>query len=580
MSTAQTLLPLPVVCPIVGAILAPLLSKLHRRLPLVIGIGALVASVALLCVVAAEVYSGSGSVVAHYFSNEKPVHGAALGIAFAADPFGLTFALLSAAVGLLLLAWLLSELGDIGPRELGFLACLSQLLLAALIGAALTADTINMFVWFEVAALASYGLTGFFLERPSALEAAFKVMVLTSTAGFLVFVGSAMLYTTDGALNLGQLTRALPPHLGRAEVVALALLIAGYGTKAGLVPFHGWLPDAHAQGPSAVSAMFSALMVDVGIIAIVRLSLQVYAARASHVLGLLTTIGIVSALLGALMALVQDDLKRLLAWDTGSQAGIMLVGFATDSTKGVAGAVYHLVNHGLFKALLFLTGGAIVHATGLTKLSQLGGLARKRPLTTAGFTIGTLAIAGVPPLNGYVSLGLIHESLHHEPLVYALAIAAQIITVAALGRACYLAFYRRREEPYEHLEPSRWGMRISMVVLGAGCIGFGVLAEPFVHRVAGPAAAIVLDPVRYATGVLAGSGPVGRVDLSFHYADPIGLLATAGEVLGGLLLAAWTVRGGRLPGLAWLRRVHTGSVNDYAAYAVTGLLVCGVVLLV
>ncbi len=575
-----SLLPLPVVFPIGGAVLSPLATKLHRRLPLVIGIAAMLGSLAVLVPVATHVYAGSGQLLSHYFSNEKPVHGKALGIAFAADPFGMAFALLAAALGLLLLISLLSEFGDIGPRELGGLACLAQLLLAALIGAALTADTINLFVWFEVAALSSYGLTGFFLEQPTALEAAFKVLVLTSIGGFVVFVGSAMLYTDRGALNFGQLHDALQGHLGKPELLALALLLAGFATKAGLVPFHGWLPDAHAQGPSAVSALFSALMVDLGVVAIARLTLQVYGSATGHrLLGLLTVLGIISALLGATMALAQDNLKRLLAWDTVSQMGILIVGFSSARADGVAGAVYHLVNHGLFKALLFLCAGAVVHATGITKLSQMGGLVRRRPLLTAGFTVGSLAIAGVPPLNGFASLGLIHKGIHDEPVLFGLALLAQVITVAALARAAYLGFYRRRDEPYEHLERSRLGMRFSLITLGIGCIAFGALPGRFISHVAAPAASILLHPQTYAGGVLSGSASVPHLRVEFSYGSGTDLLLAFVEVALGLVLAAAYLHVREPKPVTWLRRLHTGSVNDYAAFAAAGLAICAFVLI-
>ena len=191
--------------------------------------------------------------------------------------------------------------------------------------------------------------------------------------------------------------------------------------------------------------------------------------RSPPVLGLLMALGLVSALLGAIMALAQDDLKRLLAYDTISQVGIVVVGFATGNPAGVAGAAYHLVNHALFKALLFLAAGAIVHRTGLTKLSEMGGLARRMPVATAAFVLGALSIAGIPPLNGYVSLSLIHSGLQqdHETVPYVLTLAAQVITVAALGRAAWLAFFRPRPEEYEWRERVRPGMLTALVSLGA-----------------------------------------------------------------------------------------------------------------
>jgi multicomponent Na+:H+ antiporter subunit D len=577
--TLADLLPLPVVFPICGAILAPLVAHLHGRLPLIVGLLAMPASLGVLLAQATRVYPDHGHVLTHFFSNERPVHGHALGIAFAADPFGMTFALLTAAIGTLLLLSLLSEFGELGKKELGGLACLFQLLLAALIGAALTADSVNLFVWFEVAALASFGLTGFFLERPIAVEAAFKNLVLTGMAGFIVFAGAAMLYATSGALNLGQLHVAVPAHPERAELVAIALLVAGFGTKAGLMPFHGWLPDAHTPVPGAVSALFSALMVNLGIVALTRFGLQIFP-DVHSLLDLLTGIGIASAVLGALLTLVQDDLKRLLAWDTVSQMGILMAGFASRKSEGVAGALFHLVNHGLFKALLFLCAGAVVHATGATHLSQMGGLVRRMPVVTVAFTVGCLAIAGIPGFNGFSSLALIHDGMEDEPVVFGLALLAQAVTIAALGRAAYLGFYRKRDEEYEHVERMHVGMQISLFTLGVGCVAFGAFASTFVTNIATPAASSLLHPAAYAAAALGKATTLPAQDVKFEYADPKALIITAIEVAVGLVILALTLRTKETPrSLVWLRMLHTGVVNDYAAFSTVGLVAAAYVLL-
>lgn len=572
-AAVASLLPLPVVIPLGGAIAAPLLARIQRQLPLVISAVAMLGSLAVLTVIATQVYSGDGHVLSHYMGHWVPVGGKALGVAFAADPFGLTFALASAALGILLLVFALSQLGEFGRREIGGFACLFQLLLAALIGSALTADTINLFIWFEVAALASYGLTGFFLERPLALEAAFKILVITTIGAFAVFVGAALLYAGHGALNFGQLYGSLSGHIGVPDLLALGLLVAGFGAKAGLMPFHGWLPDAHTAAPGSVSALFSALMVDLGIVGIVRIAFLVFGRNAHACLGLLMALGMISAIAGALLALAQDDLKRLLAWDTVSQMGILMVGFATATPSGVAGATYHLVNHALFKGLLFLCAGAIVHATGETSMMRMGGLMRRRRLLTAAFTVGTLAIAGIPPLNGFASLGLIHAGLQEsdQPVLFAGALIAQVITVAALGRAAYYAFYRRRDD-YEHLEPLRAGMKITLATLGAGCIAFGVLPGVVVQRVAAPAASVLLHPQSYAQGVLAETVALPREAVSFSYGNGTDWLIAFGTVALGLALAAWYARVREPRPIRLLRAVHTGSVNDYAAFATAGLV--------
>src|SRR6266568_2759158 len=504
-----SLLPLPVALPLAGAVAAPLLARLHRRLAVIVGLVALGSSTAILLLQAPSVFGGL--VRTHYLGLWAPVHGRALGIALAADPFGLIFALTAAVVGTVLLLYTLSELGGLGPRELGGYACLFQLVVAALIGAALTADLINLFVWFEVAALASYGLTAFLLERPIALEAAFKILALTTLASFAVFIGAGLLYAVNGALNYAQLHAALARHLSTADVIALGLLLA---------------------------------------------------------------VGLISALLGAVMALAQDDLKRLLAYDTISQMGILAIGLGTGTAPGTAGTVYHLVNHALFKSLLFLCAGAILHRTGLTKLSEMGALARRMPAVAVAFVIGAASIAGIPPLNGYVSLSLIHTGLldGRQYLPYALMLIAQVITIAALGKAAWLAFFRRRAQDYPPLEPLRPGMVTGLASLAACCVVFGVLPQFFLDSVMAPAAAGLRHPARYARGVLTGLARLPALHLPFDYVSPGELVSVAGCAAAGAALA-WAYLRAREPGpVRLLRAAHTGSVNDYAAYAVAGML--------
>jgi multicomponent Na+:H+ antiporter subunit D len=568
-----SLLPLPVALPIAGAVAAPLLARLvHRQLAVIAGLLALGGATVILLLQAPSVFGGL--VRAHYLGLWTPVHGRALGIAFAADPFGLIFALTSAVIGAVLLMYTLSELGGLGPRELGGYACLFQLLVAALIGAALTADLFNLFVWFEVAALASYGLTAFLLERPIALEAGFKILALTTLASFAVFIGAGLLYATTGALNYAQLHDALARHLTTTDLIAFGLLVTGFATKAGLVPFHGWLADVHTATSGPVSALFSGLMYAFGIVAIARLAFQVFGVHGIPILGLLLTVGLVSALLGAIMALAQDDLKRLLAYDTISQMGILAIGLGTGTAPGIAGAVYHLVNHALFKALLFLCAGAILHRTGLTNLSDMGGLARRMPVVAVGFAIGAASIAGLPPLNGYVSLSLIHTGLldGQQYLPFVLMQVAQVITIAALGKAAWLAFFRPRARDYPPLEPLRPGMVAGLSSLAGCCVVFGVLPQFFLGSVMAPAAASLLHPARYASGVLSGLARLPALHVPFDYLSPEELvLVTACAIAGAAL--GWAYLRAREPApVRLLRAAHTGSVNDYAAYAVAGMI--------
>ena len=215
-----------------------------------------------------------------------------------------------------------------------------------------------------------------------------------------------------------------------------------------------------------------------------------------------------------------------------------------------------------------------MHRTGLTKLSEMGGLARRMPAVAVAFVIGAASIAGIPPLNGYVSLSLIHTGLlsSHQYLPYALMLAAQVITIAALGKAAWLAFFRRREQDYGSLEPLRPGMLAGLASLAVCCVVFGAVPRFFLDTVMAPAAASLLHPARYVAGVLSGVAhlPVLHVPLDYVSAGELASVA-AGAIAAALL--GWGYLRSREPvPVRVLRRAHTGSVNDYAAYAVAGLL--------
>jgi multicomponent Na+:H+ antiporter subunit D len=355
--------------------------------------------------------------------------------------------------------------------------------------------------------------------------------------------------------------------------VALTLLLCGFATKAGLAPFHGWLADAHTAAPGPVSALFSALMVNLGIVAIARIVLQIYGPRAAPVLTLLMVAGLISAVGGALLALAQDDLKRLLAYDTISQMGVLTVGIATGSAGGLAGTTYHLMSHALFKGLLFLCAGAIVHMTGETELSKMGSLARRQPVLAVAFTVGVAGIAGVPLLSGYPSLALIHDATRHaDPAAYTVELLAQVITIAALARAAYLAFYRSRPRDYERFDRMHPGMTAALWTLGLAALVLGVAPGWLVDHIAAPAASSLLHAGVYARGVLSGAATVPHLHVALSYFDPQELITVALSIILGLALAAAYMRVGEPAPITLLRRLHNGSVNDYAAFSIVGVV--------
>jgi multicomponent Na+:H+ antiporter subunit D len=285
-------------------------------------------------------------------------------------------------------------------------------------------------------------------------------------------------------------------------------------------------------------------------------------------------LGLVSALGGALFALFSDDLKRLLAYDTIAQVGVLAVGLAAGSGTGLAGTAYHLVNHALFKSLLFLCAGAIVHATGATTLSEMAGVGRRMPWLGAAFAVAALAIAGIPPLNGYVSVGLVHAALEesHQYPAYAVMVLAQAITIAALGRAA-VTLYRPARGEFQRSERLRPGMLVALLLLSGACAGFGIFASQVIGHMIAPAAQALHDAPGYSHAVLTGAGTVGHGHVAFDYFAPAELVTVLVTLVLAVPLARWaTAHSGARP-IERMRAIQSGSVNDYATYQTVGLIV-------
>jgi multicomponent Na+:H+ antiporter subunit D len=231
------------------------------------------------------------------------------------------------------------------------------------------------------------------------------------------------------------------------------------------------------------------------------------------------------------------------------------------------------MSHALFKGLLFLCAGAIVHMTGETELSKMGDLARRQPVLAAAFIVGVAGIAGVPPLSGYASLGLIHDATRSsDPVAYVVEIAAQVVTVAALARAAHVASFRPRRKDYERFDRMHPGMIAALWTLGLASLLLGVFPGWVIATIAAPAASSLLHVGVYAHGVLAGAAHIPTLHVSLGYFGAEHLLTAAATVALGLGLAHVYQRIEEPAPITVLRRLHTGSVNDYAAFTVIGAL--------
>ena len=369
-------------------------------------------------------------------------------------------------------------------------------LVAGMNGVVLAGDLFNLYVFMEVAAIASYSLVAFGCEHEE-LEASFKYTVMGSLASSFILIGVALVYGVTGALNMAHIaSRISQDGMGPPLLFALALFLCGFGLKAALVPFHAWLPDAHPSAPAPVSAMLSGVLIKaIGIYVIARLVFNVFGTD-DGVMAALRWLGAISMVTGGLLATGQSDIKRLFAYSSINQVGYIVLGLGLGTPLGVVGALYHLINHSLFKSLLFLNAGAVEYATGRRDLKGLGGLNRSMPVTGATSLLASMSVAGIPPLNGFWSkLIIIVACIQGEAYGFAaVAVAMSIVTLAYLLKVQRYAFFGEPPSgaPPVHGEPRL--MVAAMVFLTIGCVGLSALVVGGLDSplLVGPAARVLL----------------------------------------------------------------------------------------
>ncbi len=417
-------------------------------------------------------------------------------------------------------------------------------------------NAVVFLVGWEVMALSNFFLVLTDDERPEVQRSAFLYLAATHVGTLALFALFALLGQAAGSFDFAAF-RGLPATgvLG-TRVFVFALL--GFGMKAGLIPLHFWLPPAHAAAPSHVSSIMSGVVVKTGIYGLLRVTGLLDAAPAWWGWTLLA-VGGVSAVLGVAFALAQHDLKRLLAYHTVENVGIIALGAGVALLGrtsgdpalvmlGLAGAVLHVLNHALFKGLLFLGAGAVHHATGTREMDHLGGLAKAMPGTAVLFTIAAAAIAGLPPLNGFVSEWLVALGFLHglgrpggEALAFLVLGAPVLALVGGLAAACFAKVVgvvflgSARSEHAAHAHEAAPSMRWPMAALAAACAAIGLAPALFVAPLREAAAAWArIDPALLAAPAERALEGATRVSL---VAAGLVVLALLGVVARRRLLA-------------------------------------------
>ncbi len=405
-----------------------------------------------------------------------------------------------------------------GRSSLRLLGAMLNLFLLTMSLVPCAGNVLTFLLMWEGMSLTSYFLVLTEPDEPDTIQAGGWYLAMTH-AGLALLI-AAFLLLAAGAVttDFGDLRAAAPALSPAARNVVFLLALLGFGSKAGVIPLHVWLPRAHPAAPSHVSALMSGVMIKLGVYGLLRVGLDLLGGGPAWWGALLIGLGALSAIMGVLYALMENDLKRLLAYSSVENIGLIFIGLGTGflfwSLKvapaaflALAAALYHALNHAAFKGLLFLGAGSVLHATHTRDMNQLGGLIRGLPWTAACFLTGSLAIAGLPPLNGFVSEWLLFQSLlpgigSPVPLVaplMTLAVGVLALTgglaAAAFVKAFGITFLAIPRSPAAlHAHEAPLSMRIGMGILAVLCAGFGL------------AAVLILPALATAVALAGGSG--------------------------------------------------------------------------
>src|SRR5215831_13730431 len=445
-----------------------------------------------------------------------------LRIGFVLDPLAAAMMLMITLVGLCIFVFSIGYMHE-DKNFSRFFAYLS-FFSGAMLGVVVANSLLLLFISWELVGLASYLLIGFWIERPSAAAAAKKAFITTRIGDMGFFVGILWLYHQSGTLlfydaGRGCLENAALAAIGSSVTLVALLIFCGAVGKSGQFPLHVWLPDA-MEGPTPVSALIhAATMVAAGVFLVARVYPLFSLGAINGVTSSLTVvvwIGVTTALMAALIAITKTDIKRILAYSTVSQLGLMMVSLGVG---GVAAGIMHLLAHGFFKALLFLGSGSVIHGChGEQDIRKMGGLRRLMPVTFGTYAIGMMALSGVPFFfsGGWTKEEILHVTAHwpqsHAP--YYLMLAGVVLTAFYMTRQMIYVFFGNPRSAAEHAHESRRVMTVPLIVLAIGTVFLSVVltpAWPWLHDylMGEPVhfdVAHLIQPMLFISLVLVGSG--------------------------------------------------------------------------
>ena len=511
--TPSMLLVLPVGIPLLTLALCAICARrpaLQRAISLAGSAALLAASLALLANVT------DGTVLATQLGAWE----APFGISFVADRLGAAMVVIT---GLMALAVSVYSLGDgVRERQQPWFHPLYHGLLLGVCGAFLTGDIFNLYVWFEIMLIASFGLLAQGASRAQ-LDAAIKYVVLNLLVTTMFLLGVGLLYGLTGTLNLADLARALPQVENQGLVAALAVLfLLAFGAKAAVFPLFFWLPAAYHTASAPVAAIFAALLTKVGVYAILRCFTLLFLPQDDLIGPLVGAIAALTMITGVLGAAAQYDVRRILSFHIISQIGYMLVGLAVATPLALAGSILYVLHHIVVKANLFLVAGAIHRAGGSFQLKEIGGLNRSAPVLALLFVVPALSLAGLPPLSGFwAKFVVVRSSLEAgHGVLAAVALVVGVLTLYSMLKIWNEAFWKaptalsvEAATRWRADGRRRWAMLAPVAALAGVTLVIGLWTQPFLDFSL-QAADQLLQPSAYLEAVLPERAPAGAGDVA------------------------------------------------------------------
>jgi multicomponent Na+:H+ antiporter subunit D len=481
--------------PLLAAAVLPLIGKISRKfLPDLVS-NAVFFILFILAVTSGRQIISHGPILQQLSWLGEPVN-----IQVAVDGFSLFMLMAIALVTLCVGLFSINYMDHYGAKA-NFYALL-LLMMTGMNGLVLVTDLFQVYLFLEVAAVASYALVAYGLEHDE-LEASFKYLMLSVIASAGILLSIALIFGMTGSLGFSAVAEGLQSLQAKGVVgFCAALFIMGFGLKAALVPFHAWLPDAHPSAPAPISAILSGLLIKVsGVYALTRIFFNVFGLTPA-LSQILMYLGAVSIVVAALLALGQNDLKRLLAYSSISQVGYVVLGLGIGTPLGIIGGLFHLFNHALAKGLLFLNSGSVQQSTGTRNLDEMGGLAKRMPITAATSLVGSLSISGVPPLSGFWSKLLIIMALVQSKLWF-LAVVAVLASVLTLWYYLLFqrkAFFGKLNERWKEVKEAPFWMTAATVILALLSIGIGLFFSAVIKTWIQPASEVLARGVHLMLG--------------------------------------------------------------------------------